>query len=105
MPIVRAEPSPTVQTEVNFLLGTIEASGCEFQRNGIWYDAKSAQAHLRDKYAYFAAANQITTTEDFIEGVASKSSFTGQPYEVRCGDVTLASRQWLQQALARHRAF
>jgi hypothetical protein len=52
-------------------------------------NAKSAQAHVRDNYTYFAAENQIKTTEHFIESAATKSSFTGQPNEVWC-DITLA---------------
>lgn len=49
-PIARAETPINVQIEVSFLLGFIDGSGCEFNRNGSWYDSKAAQAHLRDKY-------------------------------------------------------
>ena len=48
--VARAEPPINVPIEVNFLLGYIEGSGCEFYRNGTWYDSQAAQAHLRDKY-------------------------------------------------------
>jgi hypothetical protein len=103
--IARAEPSATVQLEVGFLLGYIEASGCEFYRNGTWHDAKEAQAHVRSKYKYLVATNQIHATEDFIEKAATKSTLSGQPYEVRChGGPMQASDQWLRDALARRRA-
>lgn len=105
-PVARAEPPTNVQVEVNFLLGYVEGSGCEFYRNGTWHDSKTAQAHLRDKYKYLAARNLITTTEDFIERAATESSFSGQPYAVRChGGAAVPSGQWLRAELARFRAF
>ena len=104
-PIARAEPPTNVQIEVNFLLGYLEGSSCEFYRNGTWHDSKAAQAHLRDKYNYLAARNQIGTTEDFIEKAATKSSLSGKPYAVRCTGVTVTSDQWLREQLARFRKF
>jgi hypothetical protein len=106
VPVARAEPRTNVQLEVNFLLGYIEGSGCEFYRNGTWYDGKSAQTHLRDKYKYLVANNLINTTEDFIERAATQSSFSGKPYEVRCnGGAPVTSSQWLRDELARFRRF
>jgi hypothetical protein len=105
-PVARAEPPARVQMEVNFLLGYVEGSGCEFYRNGTWHDSKTAQAHLRDKYKYLVARNLINTAEDFIELAATESSFSGQPYEVRCnGSAMVTSNQWLRDELARFRTF
>ena len=104
VPVARAEPPTKVQIEVNFLLDYIESSGCEFYRNGTWHDSKTAQAHLRDKYKYLMARNLTNTTEEFIERAATESSFSGQPYEVRChGGTTVTSNQWLHDELARFR--
>ncbi|BCB27225.1 hypothetical protein SKTS_21110 [Sulfurimicrobium lacus] len=106
MPVARAEPPQNVQIEVNFLLGYVEGSGCEFYRNGTWRDSKAAQAHLRDKYKYLMARNLINTTEDFIERAATESSFTGQPYQVKCnGTAVIPSSQWLRNEIARFRMF
>jgi hypothetical protein len=106
VPALYAEPPVNVQVEVDFLLGYVEGSGCDFYRNGTWHDPKTAQAHLRDKYRYLAARNLINTTEDFIEKVATQSSLTGQPYKVRCRDgATVTSNQWLHAELARFREF
>lgn len=106
VPVARAEPPVNVQIEVNFLLGYVEGSGCEFYRNGSWYDSRAAQQHLRDKYKYLGAGNQINTTEDFIEKAATKSSFSGQPYGVKCKDgVSVTSNQWLRDELARFRSY
>ncbi len=100
-----AVPATSVQMEVNFLLGFIEGSGCDFQRNGTWHNSVAAQVHLRDKYRYLAARDLVDTTEQFIERAASQSSFTGQPYQVRCrGGPTISSKQWLNDELTHLRA-
>ncbi len=85
LPAARAAP-PAAEIEINHLLGLMEQSGCEFFRNGTWYDAQRAQAHLRAKYDVLIASNQIKTAEDFIEKAANNSSLSGQPYQIRCGD-------------------
>ena len=106
VPVARAEPPTNVKIEVNFLLGYIDGSACEFYRNGTWRDAKAAQEHLRDKYKYLVARNQINTTENFIEMAATKSSLSGQPYKVRYnGGATVTSNQWLHEELMRLRTF
>ena len=99
-----AAPATSVQIEVSFLLGYVEGSGCEFQRNGSWYSSPQAQAHLRDKFKYLAARDLIQTTEQFIEKAASESSLSGTAYMVRCnGGPTMTSSQWLRNELARLR--
>jgi hypothetical protein len=100
-----AAQSPISQAEILYLLAFVERSGCQFYRNGNWYDSKTAQAHLRDKYKFLAARNQINTAEDFIAKVASTSSLTGQPYRVRCGNgMEARTDQWLANELTRYRA-
>src|SRR4051812_43550087 len=81
----RADTPVPVQNEVNYLLGYIAGSGCEFYRNGTWYDSQKAHAHLRGKYKYLVGKNMADTTEHFIERAASESSFSGTPYQIRCG--------------------
>jgi Family of unknown function (DUF5329) len=103
-PVAQTAPPTNTQAEVSYLLGFVEASGCEFYRNGNWYDSKSARAHLQSKYEFLIAANQIGTAEDFIEKAATRSSLSGRPYNVRCRDgVAVASAQWLREALACYR--
>src|SRR5271167_4101864 len=104
LPAARAAPPPVAQIEINHLLGLIEQSGCEFFRNGTWYDAQQAQAHLRAKYDALAANNQIKTAEDFIEKAASNSSMSGRPYQIRCaGAAGMTTNQWFSAALTRFR--
>ncbi len=99
-----AIPSST-ELEVNSLLEYVGASGCEFYRNGTWYDSKHAQAHLLMKYQILVRRNLITSSEDFIALAASKSSITGQLYGIRCNDGAVeASAHWLSAELARLRA-
>lgn len=106
LPGARAAPPAVAQTEIDYLLGFIASSGCEFFRNGSWYDSKQAQAHLRYKYEMLAARDQINTAEDFIEKAATKSSLSGRPYELRCsGGESVAIHQWLVDVLARYRKY
>ena len=99
----QANPTAGVQSEINFLLGYVQDSGCQFYRNGSWFDAKTAQTHLRDKYNYLMARNLINTTGDFIDLAATKSSFTGLAYEVSCKGARITSNQWLRDELLRFR--
>ena len=104
-PTAFAQPPLTVaQTEITYLLNFVEISGCEFYRNGSWYDSVQAEKHMHAKLDYLLARNRVNTAEDFIEQVASKSSLSGRSYEVRCGacPATL-SGDWLKSALARYR--
>jgi hypothetical protein len=106
MPVAHTQPSINVQTEVNALLDFVGAAGCEFYRNGIWTNSKTAQAHLRKKYIYLLENDLINSTEDFIEKAGTKSSLSGLPYEVSCnGGDRKSSKQWLLDELAHLRRF
>jgi hypothetical protein len=105
LPAARADPPVIVQNEVSFLLGYMTGSACEFNRNGDWYNARKAAAHMRDKYKYLNDRNQISTTEQFIDKAASVSSLSGKPYQIRCnGAATVDSHRWLSEKLAELRA-
>ncbi len=104
--VARAEPPTSVQIEVNYLLGYIEGSGCDFYRNGTWYNSQMAQSHLRDKYKFLVARNLVNTTEQFIERAATDSSLSGEPYQVRCnGSTPVTSKNWMRDKLAHFRTF
>jgi hypothetical protein len=101
---VRAAPPPIAQAEINYLLEFVESSGCEFYRNGTWYDSKKARTHLQSKYEILAARDRIKTAEEFIENAATRSSVSGLNYQVRCtGGKPGASAEWLRAALERYR--
>jgi hypothetical protein len=102
--LVAAATPTTAQTEVEYLLSAVANSGCEFNRNGEWYDSQKASAHLRAKYNALVALGHFATAMDFIEGVATKSSLTGRAYLIRCaGAGPVPTDQWLREALARYR--
>lgn len=93
------------QGEVDALLARLAASGCQFQRNGSWHAAGEAQAHLRRKLDYLANKGLVASAEQFIERAASRSSTSGSPYQVRCGDrPPVASAAWLHAELQGLRA-
>ena len=84
LPVARAAPPSAAEAEIVYLIGYLVKSECEFYRNGQWYDATTAAAHLRMKYDALSGVDQIKTADDFIERVASRSSMSGLAYEVRC---------------------
>src|ERR1700688_4083028 len=100
-----ASASPTVvQTEVEHLLSAVASSGCEFYRNGEWFDSRKASEHLRNKYTALVAVGGLVTAIDFIEKAATKSSLSGRPYLIRCaGGAPVPTTQWLREALERYR--
>jgi membrane-associated phospholipid phosphatase len=71
VPAARAAPPAMAQTETNHLLDFVGSSGCEFYRNGSWYDAKRAQAHLRSKYQWLG----IAITGSAVLDIAAKNYF------------------------------
>lgn len=104
-PCAHAAPPAAAVEEINYLLGFIERSGCKFYRNGSWYDAHRAQSHLRDKYTYLAARGRIKTAEDFVEQAATRSSMSGEEYQIQCeAGPAQPSNRWLRSALLDYRS-
>jgi hypothetical protein len=106
VPAIEAAPlAPAARAEVDGLLSRLEASACEFSRNGSWYPASEAKAHLLRKLGYLEDKGLVQTAEQFIERAASSSSVTGEPYLVRCGsDAPVQSGAWLRAQLKAMRA-
>jgi hypothetical protein len=99
-----AQPQVGMQPEIDSLLVGLERSECEFYRNGTWHSGHEAQLHLRDKYDYLRARNQVETTEQFIDKAATQSSFSGTAYRVRCNHgAEVPSQQWMREQLAQIR--
>ena len=89
-------------TEIGALLSQVAQSGCEFRRNGSVHSAEDAADHLRLKYR--RGKRYVNSTEQFIDRLASESSWTGKAYSVICDGVERPSRDWLYEALASLRA-
>lgn len=104
-PATVAGPASLARREITALIAALGASGCEFQRNGRWYDAATARAHLQRKYEYLRKRDLAPTAELFIERAASRSSMSGKPYRVRCpGRAEQPSADWFLQRLRAVRA-
>ena len=99
-----AAPSPVAGREIAALMQALGASHCEFNRNGSWYDATQARAHLQRKYDYLSKKNLVDSAEQFIDRAASRSSFSGKGYRVRCpGRPEQDSAGWFRDQLQRLR--
>lgn len=99
VPFASATPDTRADRDIRHLVDFVSASGCTFIRNGDAHDAKSAGEHLLMKYG--KARSKLSTPEQFIEHVATRSYFTGREYRVQCqGRPEMASAAWLKSELA-----
>lgn len=98
----QAAPESVAATEIQYLLEFVAASNCDFIRNGASHDSAEAADHLRLKYS--RGRKYASTAEQFIDRLASESSWTGKPYMVNCGGRTEPVRDWLRRALADYRS-
>ncbi len=102
-----AAPAPApVRAEIDALLARLQASGCQFNRNGTWHSAADARNHLLRKLDYLEDKGKVQSTEQFIALAASGSSSSGKPYKVKCGAEAggVDSAAWLGSELAAIRA-
>lgn len=99
------ESNPVARAEITSLLAHLETSGCRFNRNGTWYSGADAKEHMLVKLHYIEGRTTLTNTEQFIELAGSKSSLTGNPYLVKCGNAPAQkSATWLTRQLHALRA-
>lgn len=104
VPAAAATPDAAAQREITHLFRHLEQSGCRFFRNGSWYDARDAAAHLQKKYEYLLKKELVGSAEDFIARAAAESSMSGKPYLVKCGtDAAVPSKAWFGAELGRLR--
>ena len=89
--------------EVNHLIEYIKNSGCIINRNGTDYPADKGVNHIMRKYNYFR--DDISSTEEFIEYSATKSTMSGKYYTATCNqEKTIKTRDWLLAELERYRS-
>jgi hypothetical protein len=105
-PPIHAAPAPTaVRAEIDALLMRLQTSECKFYRNGRWFGGRKAKSHLLSKLHNAERMTTVVSTEDFIARVATKSSVSGKPYRVKCGDAEgQPSAEWLTAELGALRA-
>ena len=92
-----AEATAAADREIQYLLEFVELSGCDFERNGATHESADAADHLRLKYR--RGSRYVSTAEQFIDRLASKSSWTGKAYTVTCVGQVRPAEQWLHEAL------
>jgi len=93
---------PRAKAEIDELITYVQMSGVRFIRNGSEYSGAQGAEHLRDKIA--RAGNRVKTTDDFINGIASKSYLSGKPYLVKFPDGhTQPTGEWLRAHLTEMR--
>jgi Family of unknown function (DUF5329) len=90
-----------MDAEIDYLLTTVAESDCVFIRNGKEYDGADARNHLQMKRE--RGRKYYDTTELFIERIASKSSWSGKPYRIRCDDQEVEAAAWFTDVLNRYR--
>lgn len=84
--------------QIEALIQTIEESDVIFIRNGDEYSPQEAAKHMRKKWNY--AKDDIHTLDDFIENIASKSSMSGSPYQVKLKNGSaIEAKEWYSQIL------
>jgi hypothetical protein len=101
--LAQAGRAETMDEEIDFLIGSVGTDGCSFVRNGERYSARAARKHLNSKRR--RNAQLITSTEFFIDKIASRSATTGDPYLIRCqGKAEQNAAEWFHGLLATRRA-
>ena len=76
--------------KIEKLIVSVESlEGAVFIRNGSEYTAKDAGSHMRRKLK--SAGSRVTTAEQFIEHIGTRSSRSGEPYRMRMADGTVTT--------------
>jgi Family of unknown function (DUF5329) len=94
-------PPPHEQSRIEKLIKFVESQkDMKFIRNGTEYSCADAAKFLRGKMD--AMGGEVTSAREFIERIASKSSMSGQPYQVKFADgKTMLASQFLSDELKR----
>lgn len=88
--------------EVGYLIDSVSESGCKFVRNGKEHTASEAADHLRMKAR--RGKRYYDTVEEFIDRIASKSSWSGKPYTIQCDDrPAVTAGDWFTRVLTEYR--
>ena len=92
----------TPEQEINHLIDFVAESDAVFIRNGTEHSSQDAAEHLAMKYR--KATRYAKTAENFIENLASKSSWSGKPYKVKLSNGNLINaKDWLSNELKEYR--
>ena len=103
-PMLASAASSKQSPDIDALIARVaQAHDVVFIRNGSEHTAAEAAAHLQRKLS--ASHGRIITAEQFIDVLATRSSWTGIAYRVRFADGReVESAVWLRQLLHEIRA-
>lgn len=96
---------PEEEKKIQYLIREVGSLDGMFIRNGDEHPPEKAVSHLKMKLdnamnSWFAPKKDEWTAKMFIEKVASESSFSGDPYQIKLKNGTLISaKEWLYKAL------
>jgi len=97
-----ADVSESQALEIDYLIRYLQNSDCQMIRNGKAHSGEDGARHVRRKYVHFR--NKISSTEEFIDYSATKSTMSGRLYEVQCpGAEPVPSSAWLLEELEAYR--
>jgi len=92
-----------MDSEIDFLLDSVVTSDCVFFRNGKTHDAIAARKHLQMKRK--RGKRYFDSADEFIERLASKSSWSGDAYLIQCGsEPQQTANDWFTALLLKYRA-
>ena len=91
--ITTARADTHADAEIQALIQAVAESECEFNRNGSLHSAETAAEHLELKYS--RGKRYADSAEAFVERLASKSSWSGKPYQMICDGETQPASEWL----------
>ena len=101
--VAHADVSGSQLDEVNHLLNFVKNSQCVMTRNGDEHSGAEGLKHIQRKYDYFR--DKISSTEEFIEYSASKSTMSKKYYTVSCdGKTSIKTQDWLLEELKQFRS-
>jgi hypothetical protein len=94
-----ADSSEVEQQRIKGLIERVrKLEDAVFIRNGQEHTPEEAAEHLQRKWE--AAGDEISTSEEFIEQIASKSSMSGEPYRIRFDRGESDAGDWLRLQLS-----
>ncbi len=91
----------TLEDEISYLLSVLDRGDCTFIRNDISYSSREFQQHLRSKNE--GNEELISSAEDFIEKIATRSAISGIPYVALCEGELKILKNWFTELLESYR--
>lgn len=93
-----SSPLQEEQLKINMLVQEMRKLDAKFVRNGSEYSPERAYDHIQ--YKRKRAGDRIKTARQFIEYLASRSSFSGRSYHIEFSNGTrITSRSWFLRKL------